>query len=266
MAKKKRILLVEDVNSVQKAYKSSLELEGYSVTIASDLGEALDILNERTFHVALVDIMLDGEKNESNRDGVKIISKINELNEGTLIIPVTGQRQKSFVRDSFKDFGVFDFLDKHEDIDQKGWEYAVSRIEAAISQSELDDTPEWTDLIDSFLLPGEEQSFVARVAQITGGVPFDILRRTLCAAVREFQPLIGLPGVSETFVISVGGEEVVGDFWSKSHGQAVRFLFRRSQSRPSEAAMQSELFLRKKGKLELSVLPIIGSNRSNFLT
>lgn len=265
MAKKKRIFLVEDVLSVRKAYKSALELEGYSVTAAADVAEALHILEEQTFHVALVDIMLDGEKNTSNRDGVKIIARMNELNEGTLIIPVTGQRQKSFVRDSFKELGVFDFLDKNEDLDQKGWDYAISRIEAAISQSELDDTPEWSDLINTVLLPDEEKTFVSNVSVVTGGAHFDVLKRTLCAAVREFQPLVGKRGISQSFSLDRDADEVVGEFWSKSHRRAVKFILRKAHVPGREADSIPELFLRKKSKLALAVVPLDGVPRNSFL-
>ncbi len=264
MAKKKRVFLVEDIETTRDAFRDRLELEGYSVVTAIDLPSAADVLNRTTFHVALVDIMLDGAKNTANRDGVEVIRHLNSLGEGTMIIPLTGQDKRSFVRDSFKDYGVFDFLDKHEDITVKGWEFAIGRIEAAISRSELDDTPAWSDIVQTVLFPEEEQVLVNNVNTVTGGTKFDILERTLCAAIREFQPLVGKSGVSSAFNLNETGDQIVGEFWSKSHGKPVRFVISGSKQNVPVPTDSNELFYRKKAKLSIMVHSLDGFERSDF--
>lgn len=264
MAKKKRVLLVEDVASSRKAYKSRLELEGYSVTAAANLEDAKAAVDARTFHVALVDIMLDGPKNTANRDGVEVIKHINNLDEGTLVIPLTGQGQKSFVRDTFKELGVFDFLDKHEDITTKGWDFAVSRIEAAISRSELDDTPEWSDFVKNTLHPEEEQVLVSNVSALTDGVKFEIFTRLLSAAIREFQPLVGVPGGDSAFSLNQAEDCVTGEFWSKSHGRAVSIQIRKASNGNGEPIKDADLFVRTKSKVSVAVRPLEGKKRMDF--
>lgn len=249
MAKKKRILLVEDVESTRKSYKSRLEFEGYHVETASGLGDATDIINLRTFHVALVDIMLDGGKNHSNRDGVQIIKKINSLQEGTLIIPITGQEKRSFVRDTFKDYSVFDFIDKHEDVENKGWEFVIGRIEAAIARSELDDAPEWADLMQKVLHPDEEKLLVDNVLRLDKGIKFELLQKMLCTAVREFQPLVGEIGVTKAFEYDGVRNVVSGRFWSKAVGHAIEMELCRAQKQAEGESVEREVFYRAKGKL-----------------
>ncbi|MGY6561757.1 MAG: response regulator transcription factor [Luteibaculaceae bacterium] len=54
----KRILLVEDEESIREVVKLNLELEGYSVTIAKAGGEAVDKFRSAAFDLILLDVML----------------------------------------------------------------------------------------------------------------------------------------------------------------------------------------------------------------
>lgn len=264
MARKRRILLLEDVRSVRQSYVSTLELEGYEVVAVGSLKEALDVLKERTFHIALVDIMLDGPKNTSNRDGVKAIEHINKMDEGTFVIPLTGQDTRSFVRDSFKTHEVADFLDKKEDIADKGWAFAIDRIEKALSKSELDDTPEWGDLSKSVFFNDEEQQFVSNVGKVCGRVPFDLLRRLFCSSIRQFQPLVGKPGLGANFRYDNAQNCLLGEFWSKAVGSGVEFIVRKPQKGEEDEFSTRTLFYRRKGNLEVLVQKT-DSKRDQFL-
>jgi CheY-like chemotaxis protein len=265
MAKKKRILLVEDIKSTRETFQSSLELDGYDVTTAGNLKEALAIIQRKNFHVALVDIMLDGEKKTANRDGVEVIKQIHRLNEGTQVIPLTGQDSRTFVSDSYTELGVADFIDKIQGIKAHGWKYAQKKIELAMSRSEIDDAPSWDDLMKNFLLPKEEPLFVDHVARATDGAPFDLLRRTLCSAVRQFQPLIGEVGAVQAFHLDKARNEVIGRFWSKSHGCGVEFVIRKPTTTDPVGGERKQLFERSKGKLEIVVHELSEAERSDFL-
>lgn len=53
-----KILLVEDEPAMQLGLKDNLELDGYTVTIASDGEEGLAALKKESFHLVLLDVML----------------------------------------------------------------------------------------------------------------------------------------------------------------------------------------------------------------
>jgi len=263
MSKKKRVLLVEDIRSTRETFESSLELEGYDVTAVANLKDAIDAVNQRNFHVALVDIMLDGKKKTANRDGVEVIKRIHQLDEGTHVIPLTGQDSRTFVRDSFAELGVFDFIDKVQHIEVHGWEYAQKIIDLAISRSEIDDEPAWDDVLKGVLLPSEEPMFVDYVSKVTNGAPFDLLRRSLCSAIRQLQPMKGLNGAVQSFELV--DDAVVGRFWSKAHGVGVKIIVRKPSKDPTPQEGIRQLFGRTKGKLELVVHVCEEAQRSDYV-
>lgn len=60
-----RILIVDDEASIRLLYSQELMDEGYEVDAAGTIAEALELLKEKTYEVALLDIKL---KNESGLD------------------------------------------------------------------------------------------------------------------------------------------------------------------------------------------------------
>lgn len=264
MSRKKRILLVEDIRSTRETFQSSLELEGYDVTAVENLKQAMKVIDVQNFHVALVDIMLDGKKKTANRDGVEIINRLHQQDEGTLVIPLTGQDSRTFVRDSFAELGVFDFIDKVQHLEVHGWEYAQKIIDLALSRSEIDDEPAWEEIVKNVLLPREEPIFVDQVARATDGAPFDLLRRSMCSAVRQLQPLKCIVGTANSFDFNLDENAVVGHFWSKAHGCGVKMLIRKPQKDAEPVTQGRQLFGRTKGKLELVVYSCPGAKRDDY--
>lgn len=66
----KRILLVEDEEHLIDAIKMNLELEGYTVKVATDGKEALDLYHGQRFDLILLDVMLP------NVDGLTVCETI----------------------------------------------------------------------------------------------------------------------------------------------------------------------------------------------
>ncbi len=69
------ILLIEDRLDNYRPIKRWLERENYQVTIATTLEEALQLLNSRRFHLAIVDIRLD-DRDENNEDGLVFLEEV----------------------------------------------------------------------------------------------------------------------------------------------------------------------------------------------
>lgn len=99
-----RILVLDDDVSWQEMYKEALTETGYIVETVGTLASALDALQRRFFHVAVVDLKLGSE--ESNRDGLQALRHIWMLGEGTLAIIGSGYADPGMY-DEFQKMGIF---------------------------------------------------------------------------------------------------------------------------------------------------------------
>jgi DNA-binding response OmpR family regulator len=76
----KKILLVEDEQTLCLLYEEELSAEGYEVTSVHDTDSALDALKNKTFDLIITDIRMPG------KDGVELIAQIMGLRKDIPII------------------------------------------------------------------------------------------------------------------------------------------------------------------------------------
>ncbi len=104
----KQILLVDDDLYIRELYEELLEAEDYEVETASDGKEGLDKIQENSYDLILLDIMLP------KIDGIGIISKLKETNSRVplkSIVFLTNLAQDPVVREAL-DTGVHSCLVK----------------------------------------------------------------------------------------------------------------------------------------------------------
>jgi CheY-like chemotaxis protein len=82
------ILVVENEPDWRASLTDSIANENYSIKIAADYATACDILAQTYFKLAILDLSLNGDP--QNRDGLKLLEHIDELNLDTRVIIVTG--------------------------------------------------------------------------------------------------------------------------------------------------------------------------------
>jgi len=104
---KKRILIVEDDSFVMDIYQTKLGQSGYEVTGAGNGLEALKKMEEGTFDLILLDIIMP------YMDGLEVLKKIkaDEKNKNLPIILLTNLSQKEEV-DKGLGLGANDYLIK----------------------------------------------------------------------------------------------------------------------------------------------------------
>lgn len=110
--KKYNVLIIEDTENWREHI--SQVLADYNVTIAGDVGSALDALllhRSTPFHVAIVDLRLEGDK-KGDESGFEIAKKIKRAHPKCQIIILTGYGDVSNSVEAFKEMQVFDFLEK----------------------------------------------------------------------------------------------------------------------------------------------------------
>jgi CheY-like chemotaxis protein len=98
---KGRILVVDDLPDWRTTLKGILSDEGYDVQVAESRREALRLLDNERFHLAILDIRLD-EQNEDNREGLELMSQIKTLDPSMQVIILTGYADVGMVRSALQ--------------------------------------------------------------------------------------------------------------------------------------------------------------------
>jgi DNA-binding response OmpR family regulator len=88
MEKNYDILIVEDIPSWQKTLKRYLQHEPFTIFIASNYQDALNLIETKTFDLVILDVNLTGVT--GNYDGLRIGDNLWSRNTGTKIIIISG--------------------------------------------------------------------------------------------------------------------------------------------------------------------------------
>ena len=101
------VLYVEDTETMQNIYGFALKKEGFDVTIVGTAGEALARIEDFTYDIVLVDMMLSG------MSGLDFLSqaKITDKHPSTKIIALSNVDSPNII-DKAKAFGVTEYLVK----------------------------------------------------------------------------------------------------------------------------------------------------------
>lgn len=111
----KRVLVVEDEEIIRNTLTEFLTAEGFEVSNASSVDEALELVKADDYHVAICDIQLpDG-------DGIKLMRTMHKLNASMFVLIITAYGTVESAVSAFKG-GAFDYLTKpiiFEDLSHK---------------------------------------------------------------------------------------------------------------------------------------------------
>ena len=244
MGEKGKVLIVEDEATWRKLYQKVLEKEGYRVWTTGSLPVALDLLDRHFFHVAIVDIRLV-DNQPGNQDGIELVKRISQADEGTRAIIITAFGTIKMTRDAFKQYKVFEFMEKqtHDQarfcqvVEQAAEEARGQVMDRRVRGSGL------RDLIRGFS-PQEIQETLA-----SGGLEeLDTLFRGL---LYDLHPL--LPDHREARLIERKGKPVTVEacYWSRMSGQPILVRFGRRQDVEKEARESDEHPQESRAKLKM---------------
>jgi two-component system, NtrC family, response regulator HydG len=107
----KKILVVDDENSVQVILKQILEKAGYAVDTAGDGKVALEKLKADTFNLLIADI------NMPVMDGVELLKNSKKILPELPVIFITAFGKNEIIVQAMKD-GLADFIEKPFRMDQ----------------------------------------------------------------------------------------------------------------------------------------------------
>lgn len=96
-----KILVVDDLPDVRSTVSGLLRDEGYLTRVAASREEALAILENERFHIAVLDVRLD-ESDEDNREGMELLREINQRYPAITVIMLTGYADAEMVREALQ--------------------------------------------------------------------------------------------------------------------------------------------------------------------
>ena len=220
MGTKGKVLIVEDEVTWRKLYRKVLEKEGYHIRAADSLSAALDLLDRHFFHAAIVDIRLV-DNQPGNQDGIEAVKRIAQADEGTRVIVITAFGTIQMTRDAFKQYNVFEFMEKQTHDQARFCQMIEQAVEEAESEAMERRRREsgLRDLIKGFS-PQEIQEALA-----SGGLAeLDTLFKGL---LYDFHPL--LPDRQKARLIEQEAKPVMVEvcYWSRMSGQPILVKFGR---------------------------------------
>lgn len=109
MADKRRILVVDDEDSLRTVLSGELISEGYDVQTAADGDEAIGIVQKETFDLLLLDIKMP------RMNGFEVLKLVKEQNPKTKVVMLTAFADLKNAIES-KKLGAEDFVSKPYDL------------------------------------------------------------------------------------------------------------------------------------------------------
>ena len=99
------VLVVDDEKNIRRTVTMVLEGEDYEVEEASSAEEALGMLNERSYDVALLDVQMSG------MTGLELLERIRQMDTPPEVIMMSGHAMMTDAVNATR-LGAFDFLEK----------------------------------------------------------------------------------------------------------------------------------------------------------
>lgn len=110
MTGKINILIVDDEESVRDSLYNWFIEDGYQVECAANAKEALNLIEQKDFHIVLADLKMPG------MDGLEMQRRIKALNPEVIVIIMTAFATVDSAVRALKD-GAFDYITKPFDPD-----------------------------------------------------------------------------------------------------------------------------------------------------
>jgi len=111
----KRVLIAEDSSVIQNLARKILEFQNYEITSVKNGEQVLQILEQETFDILLLDI------NMPVMDGMECVKKVRELTDkkkaAVPVVAITGNA-KNYSEEEFKAAGFNDVLVKPLNFDK----------------------------------------------------------------------------------------------------------------------------------------------------
>lgn len=107
---KPKILVTDDEQVIRDLFKKFLSKEGFLVSTAADGLDALDKIQNNSFDMLILDLMIP------KMTGMELVDKIRQFNKDLIIIIITGYATVETAKEAIKK-GCFDYITKPFDVE-----------------------------------------------------------------------------------------------------------------------------------------------------
>jgi two-component system nitrogen regulation response regulator NtrX len=129
-----KILIVEDFTDWRDLLSGLLQREGYFVKAVATLQDARQYIDQtKDLDLAILDIRLV-ETDETNQDGLRLLSEIRRRQAFTEVIMITGHGTMESQRKAFREFHAFDFFRKEQFDSEEFRQGVLEAVEQATRQ------------------------------------------------------------------------------------------------------------------------------------
>jgi DNA-binding NtrC family response regulator len=106
-----KILVIDDERSIRNTMKDILGFEGYTVELAENGIEGLELINNNDFDIIFCDIKMP------EMDGIEVLEKIMEVKPESTVVIISGHGNIENAVESIKK-GAYDFIEKPLDLNR----------------------------------------------------------------------------------------------------------------------------------------------------
>ncbi|MBX3013730.1 MAG: response regulator [Caldilineaceae bacterium] len=211
-----KVLLVEDAPVHIEIMQRHLADQAVELVVATNKSDALYLLKERYFHVALLDIKLDGDDDSGNQDGLEIAKTIQAADEATSVIMLTGFGTVQRTREALLKYGASDFLEKSK----YEKEELVVIIEKVAEQA-------LTRFQKKYITPINEHTFISQesLAKMKAELRYEQqegFTGLLTDLLQPLLPVLCTPQANEQIITAADGVRFSSHYWSRMEGKGVR--------------------------------------------
>lgn len=216
----KRILVVEDVKDMRERYVKNIkkDIENIIIDESESKAGAIEQIRRRTYHVALLDIMLMGESQD--RGGIEVLDYIKTLNEGTLAIMLSGAQDIQCAIHSIRSRIVVDYIHK---IEIRSPEIYINPLKRALQEVHIPIFGKYGRLTAYLAAPEKQDVSIweHNSMNTVSDSGFDPFHKVLSNTIIPLSPILPLKEQPFTFKNDKTKKALYGAFWSKAIGSAV---------------------------------------------
>jgi len=265
----KRILVVEDRKDLRDMYVKNINryIEKYNIHVdeVDSKAGAKELILRKTYHVVLLDIMLIEDK--VDRGGIEVLDYIKHLNEGTLVVMLSGTDDINCAIHALRSRIVVDYIHKQE---IKKPEIYIEPINSALDEVHIPIFGKYGGL--SAYLAAPEKMDVSQwefhAMQTVKSKGVDHLHKVLSKAFIPISPVLRKNNQLFSLQKDLKNNMLYGNFWSKATGSAVLVCI---NSNDNEKNGEQENFSGKLiysetiKNLDISIRTIENTNRNEYV-
>jgi ActR/RegA family two-component response regulator len=211
---KQRVLVVDDIKSMRERFAQRVESLGVDVETAATEKEAVEKIRHKTYHLALVDVMLTDDEND--RGGFEVVKAIFAAREGTQVIVMSATEDVRVPVEAWNQ-GAIRYLIK---ADIQSTDDFLKEVKSGLAAATIKNFGKFNSLTAYLGYPEQNPYWETALFQCLGGSYGSVMKR-LDALFGEILPVLRPKTLTSTLQLDAKAGTAAGLFWSKALGAPI---------------------------------------------